>query len=82
MLSSIYAVNSFPSKPYPGASYYNIPLKLLGTFKDNKWEYYDPFVLILPPDSYDVDGDEIPDEFDPYVEIRYTVGEFRTPSGV
>lgn len=80
-MSSVYTVTSFPTKPYEGASYFNVNLRVLGTFRNNQWEYYRPFSLKLPVDSYDIDNDGIPDELDDSVELNYTGGEFKTPSG-
>jgi len=80
-MPSVYTVTSFPTKPYEGASYFNVNLRILGTFRNNKWYYYQPFSLKLPADSYDIDNDGIPDELDDSVQLDYTGGEFKTPSG-
>lgn len=80
-MSQIYAVTSFPSNPYEGASYYNVQLQLLGTFRNNTWSYYKPRTLKLPADSYDIDQDGIPDDVDSSIDLTYTSGTFTTPSG-
>ena len=79
-MPSVYTVTSFPTKPYEGASYFNINLRVLGTFRDGQWKYYKPFKSNLPADSYDLDNDGIPDEFDTDVSINISSGKATFPS--
>lgn len=79
-MSSVYTVTSFPTKPYEGASYFNVNLRVLGTFKDGQWKYYKPFKSNLPADSYDLDNDGIPDEFDTDVAVDISDGKTTFPN--
>jgi len=79
-MPSVYTVTSFPTKPYEGASYFNVNLRTLGTFKDGQWKYYKPFKSSVPADSYDLDNDGIPDEFDTDVSLDVSSGKATFPS--
>ena len=78
----IYIVSDWPSIPYEGGHYFNVPKNKLGVFRGGRWFYYDPFTVKLPIDSYDLDNDGIPDEFDPEVVADYPgSGPYTNPNG-
>jgi hypothetical protein len=78
----IYIVSSWPSVPYEGGNYFNVPKNKLGVYRGGRWSYYDPFTAKLPIDSYDLDFDGIPDEFDPETVADYPgSGPYTNPNG-
>ena len=78
----IYIVSDWPSVPYEGGNYFNVPKNKLGVYRGGRWVYYDPFMAKLPIDSYDLDFDGIPDEFDPETVADYPgSGPYTNPDG-
>lgn len=78
----IYIVSDWPSVPYEGGNYFNVPENKLGVYQGGRWTYHDPFIAKLPIDSYDLDFDGIPDEFDPETVADYAgSGPYTNPNG-
>ena len=78
----IYVVSTWPSLPYEGGHYFNASEKTLGVYRSGSWDYYKPFTAKLPIDSYDLDFDGIPDEYDSEIPSDYSgSGPYTNPNG-
>ena len=51
-MDPIYSVSSFPITPYPGVKYFNVNTLTLGIYNEGDWEYFNPYTLALPADSF------------------------------
>ena len=51
-MDPIYSVSSFPTTPYPGVKYFNVNTLTLGIYNEGDWEYFNPYTLALPADSF------------------------------